>query len=119
MILGMPILGKFNAIINLGKRSVYLPKLGTHLAIDRSSILFPSSARIELHQEDIKLAIPKDFQTTLDQQSINKTPLNLTAAYIQAPVKATTFDSIMEFPDVFPKSVPYELPPLREPHMHH
>src|SRR5437762_7158244 len=97
MILGMPILGKFKAIIDLGKRSVYLPKLGTHLTIDRSSTLFPSSARIELLQEDITL---KDFQTTLDQQSINKTPLELTAAYVQAPVKANTFDPITEFTDV-------------------
>src|SRR5204863_1629664 len=119
MILGMLILGKFNAIIDLGKQSVYLLKLGTHLAIDRSSTLFPSSARIELLQEDIKLNIPNDFQTTLNQQSINKTPLNLTAAYIQAPVKATTFDPITEFPDVFPEFIPNELPPLREPHMRH
>src|SRR5436305_8760747 len=117
MILGMPILSKFNAIIDLGKRSVYLPKLGTHLAIDYSSTLFPSSARIKLLQEDIKLSIPNNFQTALDQQSINKMPLNLTAAYIQAPVKATTFDSITEFPDVFPEFVPNELPPLRELHM--
>src|SRR5438045_8351776 len=57
MILGMPILGKFNAIIDLGRRSIYLPKLGTYLAIDHSSTLFPSSARIELLQEDIKLSI--------------------------------------------------------------
>src|SRR5205809_3019554 len=119
MILGMPILGKFNAIIDLGRRSVYLPKLGTHLAIDRPSTLFPSSARIELLQEDIKLSIPNDFQTTLDQQSINKMPLNLTAAYIQAPVKATTFDPITEFFDIFPEKIPNELLPLREPHMHH
>src|SRR5204863_6616678 len=119
MILGIPILSKFNAIIDLGRRSVYLLKLGTHLTIDRPSTLFPSSARIELFQEDIKLSIPNNFQTKLDQQSINKTPLNLTAAYIQAPVKATTFDPITEFPDVFPKSVPNELPPLREPHMRH
>src|SRR5436305_4051920 len=117
MILGMPILGKFNVIIDLGKQSIYLPKLGTHLTINCSSTLFPSSARIELLQEDIKLNIPDNFQTALDQQSINKMPLNLTAAYIQAPVKATTFDPITEFPDVFPKSVPNELPPLREPHM--
>src|SRR5436305_2664724 len=117
MILGMPILGKFNAIIDLGKRSIYLPKLGTHLAIDRSSTLFPSSSRIELLQEDIKLA--DDFQIALDQQSINKMPLNLTAACIQAPVKATTFDPITEFPDIFPEKVPNELPPLREPHMCH
>src|SRR5205823_6947931 len=115
----MPFLGKFNAIIDLGKRSVYLPKLGTHLAIDRSSVLFPSSARIELLQEDIKLSIPKDFQTALDQQSINKMPLNLTAAYIQAPVKATTFDPIMKFPDIFPEKIPNELSLLREPHMCH
>src|SRR5207248_7917148 len=100
-------------------RSIYLLKLGIHLAIDHSSTLFPSSARIELLQEYIKLAIPKDFQTALNQQSINKTLLELTAAYIQAPVKATTFNPITEFPDVFPKSVPNELPPLREPHMHH
>src|SRR5436305_2514911 len=119
MILGMPFLGKFNAIIDLGKQSIYLPKLGTHLAIDRSSTLFPSSARIELLQEDIKLTIPKDIQAALDQQSINKTPLNLTAAYIQAPVKATTFNSITQFPDIFPEKIPNELPPLREPHMHH
>src|SRR5436190_7208067 len=119
MILGMPILDKFNAIIDLGRRSVYLPKLGTHLTIDRPSTLFPSSARIELLQEDIKLSIPNDFQTALDQQSIDKMPLNLTAAYIQAPVKATTFDPITEFPDVFPKSVPNELPTLRKPHMRH
>src|SRR5881394_3006687 len=119
MILGMPILGKFNAIIDLGKRSVYLPKLGTHLTIDRSSTLFPSSARIELLHEDIKLAIPDNIQTALDQQSINKTPLNLTTAYVQAPVKAITFDPIMEFPDVFPEKIPNELPPLREPHMCH
>src|SRR5947208_3590211 len=119
MILGMPILGKFNAIIDLGRRSVYLLKLGTHLAIDCPSTLFPSSARIELLQEDIKLNIPNDFQTTLDQQSINKTPLNLTAAYIQAPVKATTFDPITEFPDIFPEKIPNELLPLREPHMRH
>ena len=119
MILGMPFLGKFNAIINLGKWSIYLPKLGTCLTIDRSSILFPSSARIELLQEDIKLNIPNNIQTTLEQQSINKMPLNLTAAYIQAPVKATTFDPITEFPDVFPEKIPNELPPLREPHMHH
>src|SRR5204863_2617929 len=70
-------------------------------------------------QEDIKLSIPNDFQTTLDQQSINKTPLNLTAAYSQAPVKATTFDPITEFPDVFPEKIPNELLLLREPHMHH
>src|SRR5436305_12530471 len=119
MILGMPFLGKFNAIIDLGKRSIYLPKLGTHLAIDRSSTLFPSSAQIKLLHEDIKLAIPDNIQTALEQQSINKTPLKLTAAYIQAPVKATTFDPITEYPDVFPKSVPNELPPLREPHMRH
>src|SRR5947208_13911896 len=119
MILGMPFLSKFNVIIDLSKRSIYLLKLDTHLAIDCSSTLFPSSARIELLQEDIKLSIPKDFQTALDQQSINKTPLNLTTTYIQAPVKATTFDPITEFPDVFPKSVPNELPPLREPHMCH
>src|SRR2546429_9441677 len=117
MILGMPFLGKFNAIINLGKQSIYLPQLGTHIAIDHSSTLFPSSARIELLQEDIKLA--DDFQTALDQQSINKMPLDLTAAYIQAPVKATTFDPITEFLDVFPEKIPNELPPLREPHMRH
>src|SRR5438067_6151842 len=117
MILGMPFFGKFNAIIDLGKRSVYLPKLGTHLAINCASTLFPSSARIELLQEDIKLT--DNFQTALDQQSINKTPLDLTAAYIQASVKATTFDPIMEFPDVFPEFIPNELPPLKEPHMHH
>src|SRR5436305_15327678 len=105
MILGMPFLGKFNAIIDLGKRSIYLPKLGTHLTIDRSSTLFPSSARIELLQEDIKLTIPKDFQTALDQQSINKMPLNLTAAYIQEPVNAVTFYPISEFPDVFPENI--------------
>src|SRR5436305_12618950 len=116
MILGMPFLSKFNAIIDLGKRSIYLPKLGTHLAIDHSSTLFPSSARIKLLQGDITL---KDFQTTLNQQSINKTPLELTAAYIQSPVKATTFDPIIEFPDVFPEKIPNELPPLREPHMRH
>src|SRR6266480_6035725 len=45
--------------------------------------------------------------------------LELTAAYIQAPVKATTFDPITEFPDIFPEKVPNELPPLREPHMCH
>src|SRR5436305_6234093 len=95
MILGMAILGKFNAIIDLGRRSVYLLKLGTHLAIDRPSTLFPSSARIELLQEDIKFSILNNFQTALDQQSINKTPLNLTAAYIQALVKAITFHHIM------------------------
>src|SRR5437762_8493996 len=103
MILGMPFLSKFNAIIDLGKRSIYLLKLGTYLTIDHSSTLFPSSARIELLQEDIKLNIPDNFQTALDQQSINKTPLKLTAAYVQAPVKVTTFDPITEFPDVFPK----------------
>src|SRR5947199_2393340 len=119
MILGMPILGKFNAIIDLGKQSVYLPKLGTYLAIERSSVLFTSSARIELLQEDIKLNIPDNIQTTLEQQSINKMPLNLTAAYIQAPVKATTFDPITEFPDIFPEKILNELPPLREPHMHY
>src|SRR5438045_4577843 len=119
MILGIPFLIKFNVIINLGKQSIYLPKLGTYLAIDYSSTLFPSSAQIELHQEDIKLTIPKDFQTALDQQSINKMPLNLTAAYIQAPVKATTFDPITEFPDIFPEKFPNELLPLRELHMHH
>src|SRR5437763_1831285 len=119
MILGIPFLSKFNAIINLVKRSIYLLKLRTHLTIDRSSTLFSSSARIELLQEDIKLNILKGFQTALDQQSINKTPLNLTAAYIQAPVKAITFDSITEFPDVFPEKIPNELPPLREPHMCH
>src|SRR5437764_15041540 len=117
MILGMPFLDKFNIIIDLGKRSIYLLKLGTHLAIDHSSTLFPSSARIELLQENIKLNIPDNFQTTPDQQSINKMPLNLTAAYIQAPVKATTFDPITEFPDIFPKKIPNKLPPLREPHM--
>ena len=117
MILGMPFLSKFNAIIDLGKRSIYLLKLGTHLAIDRSSTLFPSSARIELLQEDIKFT--DNFQTALDQQSINKTPLNLTATYVQAPVKATTFDPITEFPDVFPEKIPDELPPLREPNMRH
>src|SRR5437763_8853933 len=63
MILGMPFLSKFNVIIDLGKQSIYLLKLSTHLAIDHALILFPSSARIELLQEDIKLAIPKDFQT--------------------------------------------------------
>src|SRR5436305_5003160 len=115
----MLILGKFNAIIDLGKRSVYLPKLGTHLTINRSSVLFPSNARIELLQKDIKLNIPDNIQATLDQQSINKKLLNLTATYIQAPVKATTFDPITEFSDVFPESVPNELPPLREPHMCH
>ena len=119
MILGMPILGKFNAIIDLGRRSVYLPKLGTHLTIDRPSTLFPSSARIELLQEDIKLSILNDFQTALDQQSINKMPLNLTAAYIQAPVKAVTFDPITEFPDVFPEKILNKLPSLRELHMCH
>src|SRR5256884_8986670 len=119
MILGMPFLSKFNAIIDLGKRSIYLLKLGTHLAIDHSSTLFPSSARIELLQEDIKLNIPDNFQTDLDQQSINKTPLNLTAAYIQASVKATTFDPITEFPNIFPEKIPNELPLLRESHMRH
>src|SRR5205814_4915426 len=74
-------------------------------------------ALIELLQEDIKLSIPNDFQTALDQQSINKMPLNLTAAYNQAPVKATTFDPIIEFPDIFPEKIPNELPPLREPNM--
>src|SRR5436305_13555475 len=29
------------------------------------------------------------------------------------------FSIITEYPDVFPKSVPNELPPLREPHMRH
>src|SRR5947207_13955594 len=119
MILGIPFLSKFNVIIDLGKRLIYLLKLSTHLAIDCSLTLFPSSARIKLLQEDIKLTIPKDFQIALDQQSINKTPLNLTAAYIQAPVKATTFDPITEFPDIFPEKIPNELPPLREPHMRH
>src|SRR5947208_13411621 len=119
IILGMSILGKFNAIIDLGKRSVYLPKLGTHLATDRSSQLFPSSARIELLQEDIKLTIPKDFQTDLDQESINKTLLKLAAAYIQASVKATTFNPVTEFPDIFPEKIPNELSPLRELHMCH
>src|SRR5438477_46413 len=33
--------------------------------------------------------------------------------------KATTFDPITEFPDIFPEKVPNELPPLREPHMRH
>src|SRR5216110_2980507 len=46
-------------------------------------------------------------------------PLNLTATYIQALVKATTFDPIKEFPDIFPEKIPDELPPLREPHMQH
>src|SRR5204863_4140958 len=119
MILGMPFLGKFNAIIDLGKRSIYLLKLGTHLAIDCSSTLFPSSARIELLQEDIKLNIPDNFQTTPDQQSINKTPLNLTAAYIQAPVKVTTFYPITQFSDVFSEKIPNELSLLRESHMRH
>ena len=119
MILGMLFLSKFNIIIDIGKRSIYLPKLGTHLAIDHSSTLFPSSARIELLQEDIKLAIPKDFQTALDQQSINKMLLDLTAAYIQAPVKITTFDLITEFPDIFSEKIPNELLPLRELHMYH
>ena len=119
MILGMLFLNKFNAIIDLGKRSIYLLKLGTHLAIDYSLTLFPSSARIKLLQEDIKLTILKDFQTALDQQSINKTPLNLTAAYVQALVKATTFDPVTEFPDVFPEKFFNELPPLRESHMRH
>ena len=117
MILGMPFLSKFNAIIDLGRRSVYLPKLGTHLTIDHPSTLFPSSARIELLQEDIKLT--DDFQIILDQQSINKTTPELTATYIQASVKATTFDPITEFPDIFPEKIPTELPPHREPHMLH
>src|SRR2546421_8224726 len=115
MILGMPFLSKFNAIIDLGKRSIYLLKLGTYLTIDCSLTLFPSSARIELLQEDIKLNIPDNFQTVLDQQSINKTPLKLTTAYIQVPVKATTFDPITEFLDVFPEKILNELLPLREP----
>ncbi len=45
--------------------------------------------------------------------------LNLTAAYIQAPVKVTTFDPITEFPDIFPEKISNELPPLREPYMCH
>src|SRR5947207_12310407 len=45
--------------------------------------------------------------------------LELTATFIQAPVKATTFDSITEFPDVFPEKIPNKLLPLREPNMHH
>ena len=45
--------------------------------------------------------------------------LKLIATYIQASVKATTFDPITEFPDVFPEKIPNELPPLREPHMRH
>src|SRR5205814_10199643 len=53
------------------------------------------------------------------QQSINKTSPNLTAAYIQAPVKAITFDPITEFPDIFPEKISNKLPPLREPHMRH
>ena len=81
MILGMLFFSKFNVIIDIGKQSIYLPKLGTSLTINRFSTLFPSSARIELLQEDIKLTIPKDFQTALDQESINKTLLKLAAAY--------------------------------------
>ena|SRR5437763_13565111 len=92
MILGIPFLSKFNVIINIGKQSIYLPKLDTSLTIDHSSTLFPSSAQIELLQEDIKLTILNDFQIALDKLPINKTLLNLTAAYIQAPVKATTFN---------------------------
>src|SRR5436190_20332060 len=72
MILGMPFLSKFNVIIDLGKQLIYLLKLSTYLAIDYSLTLFPSSAQIKLLQEDIKINIPDNFQTALDQQSINK-----------------------------------------------
>ena len=44
-------------------------------------------------------------------------PLDSTAAYIQAPVKAITFDPITEFPDIFPERIPDELPLLRESNM--
>ena len=66
IILGMLFLSKFNVIIDISKRSIYLPKLGTSLTIDYSSTLFSSSAQIELLQEDIKLTIPDDFQTIPD-----------------------------------------------------
>src|SRR5436305_15047728 len=58
MILGMLFLSKFNIIIDISKQSIYLPKLGIHLTIDCFSTLFPSSTRIKLLQEDIKLTIP-------------------------------------------------------------
>src|SRR5437762_11100368 len=105
MILSMLFLSKFNIIIDLGKRLIYLPKLGTGLTINSSSILFSSSARIELLQEDIKLTILKNFQITLDKLSINKTLLKLTAAYVQASVKVTTFDPVIEFSDIFSERI--------------
>src|SRR5256884_591179 len=46
-------------------------------------------------------------------------PLNLTAAYIQAPVKAITFNPIMKFLDIFLEKIPNELLLLRESHMRH
>ena len=119
MILGMLFLSKFYTIIDLSKWSIYQPKLGTHLTIDYSSILFPSSARIKLLQEDIKLAISKDFQITLDKLSINKMLLELTATYIQVLVNVTIFDPITEFLNIFSEKIPDELSLLRELNMHH
>ena len=96
-----------------------MPKLGTHLTINCSSTLFPSSARIELLQKNIKLTIPKDYQTTLDNLVTTKVLLELTATYIQTPIKTTTFDPIAEFPDVFLERISDELLLLREPNIYH
>jgi len=118
MILSMPFLSKFKSIIDLGKWTVYLPKLGTSMTINHSLTLFPSSTRCELIQRDIKFTIPKDYQTTLNNLTTKfKAPLDLTTAYIQVPIKVLTFDPITEFPDVFPEKIPNKLPPLRELHM--
>ena len=45
--------------------------------------------------------------------------LDLTAAYIQVPIKVTTYNPIIKFPDVFSERIPDELPLLREPNMHY
>ena len=89
MILGMPFLSKFKSIINLGKQSVCLPKLGVDIIIYHPPTLSVTSSRRELI---------KDGEITEDPtDKIPFSRLDLKNDFPQADIKDINFDPIKNF----------------------
>src|SRR3982074_2459082 len=89
IILGMPFLRKHLAIINLGNRTVFLPKLGIHMEV--------------ITPYDQPRAYSLSCSTTGESETDS----------IQPQLELNTdFDPVKEYPEVFPPSLPAVLPPL-------
>src|SRR3982074_214149 len=92
IILGMPFLRKHQAIINLGNRTVFLPRLGIHMEMITS--------------HDQPKAYSLSCSITRDSETDN--------TQVQPQLELNTdFDPVKEYPEVFLPSLPAVLPPLR------